>query len=299
MLRVVALVVAISAFVSSNAASATCRSGPVDAGNSGAKLVGQVSGRGAPVLMIPSLGRGPEDFAALAADIARSGHAAVTFDPRWFGRSTGPETATLADLGDDAAAVLVAACGPSARATVIGHAFGNRVARALAARHPTRVASVVLLAAGGQVPIAPEVARAIGIAASQGLRPDAERLAALRLAFFVRADQAPAWLIGWSPRAAELQDRALHATLADDWSSAGIAPLLIVQPTDDPVAPVANAAALAARAGARAAVIRLPKASHAILPEQPRAIAAVVARWLRGERRADRLQAAIDQRIMP
>jgi pimeloyl-ACP methyl ester carboxylesterase len=277
-------------------AAAECRApGPFEARNGDARLTATIIGRGPAVLMIPSLGRGPADFDDVASAVAGAGFTAIRFDPRWFGRSDGPEVATLFDLAADAAAVSAAAC-PGQKVIIVGHAFGNRVARAMAASRPDQVASVVLLAAGGKLPIAPDISTAIGVSASEGLKPDAERLAALRLAFFAKGRDPSVWLTGWSPRATELQARASRAQAAPEWWGAGAAPILIVQPTEDPVAPVANGEMLKAEIGDRAVLVRLPHTSHAILPEQPAAVSAVILKWLRGVRDARALQAAIDRK---
>src|SRR5262245_24019850 len=56
---------------------------------------------------------------------------------------------TVHDLAADVAGVLESLdCGP---AHLVGHAFGNRVARCLAADRPALVRSVMLLAAGGLI----------------------------------------------------------------------------------------------------------------------------------------------------
>lgn len=278
-------------------ASAACRKpGSFEAGNGAVRLVGQIEGAGPPVLLIPSLGRGPRDFDDLAQSLVLAGYSAIRFDPRWFGRSTGPESATLADLASDAAAVVEAACG-STKSIVIGHAFGNRVARMMAMKRSSRVSSIILLAAGGKVPIAPEITLAIGVAASEGLRADGERLAALQLAFFAPGQDASVWLSGWSPRAAELQAKAARSADPRTWWTAGDVRVLVLQPTEDPVAPVANAAALAAELGARASVVLLRHASHAILPEQPRAVSGAVIAWAKGERRIEIIQSIVDREI--
>lgn len=265
----------------------------------GARLEVKVEGSGPPVLMIPSLGRGPADFDSLSAALVAANFTSIRYAPRWFAPSDGPEAATLNDLGKDAAAVAAAAC-PGQSVTVIGHALGNRVARALAADTPAVVSSVILLAAGGQVPIPPGIAGAIARAAAEGELGEAERLRALEIAFFAPGNDARVWLTGWSPRAATLQGRAVRATVDSGWTTAGQAPLLVIQPTRDPVAPFANGEALARAAGDRVTLLALNQASHAILPEQPAAVAAVVLAWLRGERDRQTLQLLIDAAtVMP
>src|SRR5580658_4119072 len=93
-------------------------------------------GAGPLVVLIPSLGRGASDFDDLGSRLAAAGYLAAAIDPRGIGASEGPmEGATLWDYADDVAAV-VAALSPQAPAVLVGHAFGNRVVRATAARHP-------------------------------------------------------------------------------------------------------------------------------------------------------------------
>jgi len=64
------------------------------------------------------------------------------------------------------------------------------------------------------------------------------------------------------------------------------------------VAPIANARALQALAPGRVKVVSLPHASHAMLPEQPAALAAVTRAFLAGELDEAKLQAVIDQAVV-
>lgn len=277
-------------------ASPPCRqpADPVEHG--AARLTVRVEGTGRPVLMIPSLGRGMADFDLLARDLVARGYTSIRYEPRWFGPSTGPAEADLHDLSGDAAAVAAAAC-PDQPVAVIGHALGNRIARTMAADHPDQVSSIILLAAGGQVPIAPDIEQAILISASQGLAPDAERLKALATAFFAPGEDASAWLTGWNPQAAQLQARAVRVTQDRDWVAAGTVPLLIVQPMMDPVAPLANGRMLLESYRGQAILVTLDHASHAILPEQPAAVSAITLAWLAGEQDTTRLQAISERNV--
>jgi pimeloyl-ACP methyl ester carboxylesterase len=97
---------------------------------------------------------------------------------------------------DVAAAIEHAAGGP---AFVVGHAFGNRVARLLATVRPDLVRAVSLVAANvGRDPSPPKVRAAIRTSADPLLTDD-ERLAALRFAFFAPRNDATSWLRGWHP----------------------------------------------------------------------------------------------------
>ncbi|MHB8685257.1 MAG: alpha/beta fold hydrolase, partial [Dehalococcoidia bacterium] len=119
-----------------------------------------VRGEGPPVVLLPSLGRGADDFDDLSRRLAEAGFTAVAMDCRGVGESTGTtDRLTLHDYASDVALVIERVAG--APAHVVGHAFGNRVARCVAADHPALVRSVTLLAAGGQVEPDAEAWRAL------------------------------------------------------------------------------------------------------------------------------------------
>ena len=252
-------------------------------------------GFGRPILYIPSLARGVGDFDDLAGRMAKRGYMAILPDPRGWGGSQGPRAANLFELARDYEVVLGELCnGP---VDVVGHAFGNRVARALATASPEAVGRLALLAGGGEVQPTAEVRAALEGSAAQGEKPDAERLEDLQLAFFARGADASVWLTGWNLEMARSQGRANRATPPAEWWTAGRAPVLLVQAAEDPIAPPGNGAALKRDIGERLSLVSLPHASHAILPEQPEAVAAVLAAWFGGERAEPRLQAAIDAKV--
>ncbi|MEE8363841.1 MAG: alpha/beta hydrolase [Dehalococcoidia bacterium] len=238
-----------------------------------------VRGEGPPVVMHPSLGRGGSDFDDLAGRLAAAGFRAAAMDPRGVGRSRGPaDGLTLHDLASDIAAV-VGALGDDP-AHLIGHAYGNRVVRCAAADHPELVRSVTLLAAGGLVPPEPEAARALARCFELD-RPLAERLADVRSAFFAGESDPAVWTDGWWPETARLERAATQATPLEDWWTAGSAPVLVVQGLEDRVAPPANGRDIKERLGDRAELVEVSPAGHALLPEQPEAIAEAVVRFLR------------------
>jgi pimeloyl-ACP methyl ester carboxylesterase len=243
-----------------------------------------VRGHGPLVVLIPSLGRGAADFDDLATRLAAHGYEAAAIDPRGVGDSTGQMTGlTLADYADDVAAV-VAKLSPGP-AVLVGHAFGNRVARATAATHPEAVSALILLAAGGQVAPAPDASKALMEVFDTSL-PPADHRAAVDKAFFAPGNDPDVWLGGWYPAVMRSQRAALAATGAETWVGAGDVDILIVQAEDDMIAPPANAEALARAYPTRVKVVSLPHAGHAMLPEQPAAIADLVIRFL--DRRAGR-----------
>ena len=259
----------------------------------GVRIHVRTVGRGRPILMIPSLGRGADDFDALAAALARKGYMSVLPDPRMTGRSSATPPTDLFTLAQDNAAVIEALChGP---VDVVGHAYGNRVARALATSSPSLVARVALLAGGGEVEMRPEIRRALAGSFAQDTRSDADRLPDLQLAFFAKGNDPSVWLRGWYPAAAEAQVAADRRTETSRWWTAGKAPLLLVQAAEDPVAPAGNAVKLAQDVGTRLTQLDLRHASHAILPEQPKAVAAALAAYFKGRATQASLQRLLDR----
>src|SRR5215472_7635982 len=106
-------------------------------------------GRGRLTVMLPSRGRGSEDYDEVAAGIARAGFRVLRPRPRGVMRSTGPLAGiTLHDLAADVAFVIAREnAGP---AVIVGHAFGHFVARMTAVDHPHLVRGIALAAAAAK-----------------------------------------------------------------------------------------------------------------------------------------------------
>ncbi len=229
-------------------------------------------GAGPLIVLLPSLGRGAEDFDPIAERLAAAGFRVLRPQPRGIGRSKGPMAGIdLHDYASDvAAAIEHAAGGP---AFVVGHAFGNRVARLLATLRPDLVRAVSLVAANvGRDPSPPKVRAAIRNSADPSL-PDAERLAALRYAFFAPRNDASSWLRGWHPDVLAAERVAGDRTPREEDYAAGNAPVLYLQPDHDPLAHVENAQEYRRALGDRVTVVVIPHASHAAIAEQPGFIA--------------------------
>jgi pimeloyl-ACP methyl ester carboxylesterase len=117
-------------------------------------------GQGEAVVLLPggSLTVGYIDGPSQA--LADAGYRAVRINFRGSGKSTGSgEAVTLHTLAADVAGVIQAL--KLRQANVVGHAFGNRAARMVAADHPELVHSVILYAAGGKVPPKPPAEQAL------------------------------------------------------------------------------------------------------------------------------------------
>jgi pimeloyl-ACP methyl ester carboxylesterase len=225
--------------------------------------------------MIPSLGRGASDFDDLSRRLVAAGFTAVRPDPRGIGKSTGPmDNLTLHDLAADAALAIEALGGQPV--VVVGHAFGQRVGRTLAADRPKQVKATVLIAAGGKAPMKPGAQEAL-LGCFRLDRPDAERLVDVKLAFFAPGNDARVWRDGWYPRVATAQIAATRATPVEGWWNAGsAAPLLVIQGLQDTVAPPENGRMMKAELGDRVELLDIDGAGHALLPEQPEKIAAAI-----------------------
>jgi len=242
---------------------------------SGGHIAFSVEGTGPVVLMIPSLGRAAPDFDDLSRRLVAAGFTSVRPDPRGIGRGTGPmDDLTLHDLAADAALVIQALGGQPV--IVVGHAFGQRVGRTLAADRPELVTAMAMIAAGGKAPMKPGAAEAL-LGCFRLDRPDAERLADVAFAFFAPGNDASVWLGGWYPDVATAQVAASRATPVDGWWHAGSStPLLVIQGLQDTVAPPENGRMMKAELGDRVELLDIDGAGHALLPEQPEKIAAAI-----------------------
>ena len=238
-------------------------------------------GDGPLVVLLPSLGRGAEDFDAIAARVAAAGFRVLRPQPRGIGQSKGPMSGIdLHDYANDVGAVIEHAVnGP---AFVVGHAFGNRVARLLATIRPDLVRAVSLVAANvGKDPSPPNVRAAIRTSADP-TAPEAERLAALQFAFFAPGNDARPWLGGWHPDVLAAERIAGDRTSREEDYAAGRAPVLYLQPDHDALAHVDNAEEYKRALGDRVTVVVIPHASHAAIAEQPEFIADELIKYARG-----------------
>jgi len=247
--------------------------------NGPARLHVRIAGDGPTLVLLPGMARPATDLDPFAALLVKAGYRVVQPDPRGIGGSTGPlENITLHDLAADVAAVIQAAGG--APAVVIGHAFGNRVARCTAADRPDLVHAVVLLSSSGKVQPSAEIAEAIKIA-QDASQPRAARAEAARKAWFGPGRDISIWLDGWVEPVRVAQTAAAAATDVADWWTAGRANVLIVQGLADVSAPPANGRLLKDEIGDRATLVELEGIGHAVPIEDPAAVADVVLAWLR------------------
>jgi pimeloyl-ACP methyl ester carboxylesterase len=242
-------------------------------------------GSGPLVVLLPSRGRAAEDFNDIAAGIAKAGFRVLRPQPRGAGRSSGPmKDLSLHDFArDTAAAIRNAGGGP---AVLVGHAFGNWVARMTAIDHPQLVRGVVIVAAAAKAyPAGFEGAKGLSEAVRKSGDPalsDAERLHYLRIAFFAPGSDASVWLKGWYPEVDEAQFAAGRATRQSEWWPGGTVPLLDLQAALDPFKPRTMMNEIKQEFGERATIVVIPNSSHALLPEQPAAVVEAIVAWIGG-----------------
>jgi pimeloyl-ACP methyl ester carboxylesterase len=237
-----------------------------------------VEGTGPAVVLLPSLARDSDDYDIVAEGLAAAGFTVLRPKPRGIGRSTGPMTSiTLHDFARDIAeAVKTHGAG---RAVIVGHAYGNWVARMTAADHPALVRGVVIAAAAARQ-YAPELTTAVTAAGNLALS-DEQRLAALRFAFFAPGNDPTVWLKGWHPEIRNSQRAAVAAVRQDEWWSGGTAPLLDLQAAQDPFKPESKRNEMKDEFGERVTVMVIPNASHALIPEQPKAVVEALTTWIK------------------
>ena len=227
-------------------------------------------GRGPLLMLLPSLGRGAEDFGAISPLLAHACRV-VTPQPRGIGRSRGPMSGiTLHDYARDVAAVIEHEGGGPA--LIGGHAFGNFGARTTARDRPELVAGVALLGATHVWPVPPDVGNSI-MKSSDLQLPEHERLEHLKHAFFAPGNDARVWLDGWHPEVKKSQRLATDATPQAEWWQAGTAAILDVQPEEDVMIPLESRSRYRDELGERVSIVTVPNAGHALLPEQPQAVA--------------------------
>ncbi len=241
--------------------------------NNSVEIETYVDGQGPAFVILPSYGRdGGKDFDDITARVVGAGWKVLRPQPRGVAGSKGPMTdVILHDLADDVASCIRSLCdGP---AVLLGHAL----ARMAATDHPELVKAVIL--ASSQATEVPEDIAKTPFIVGDTSAPEADRLAALREAFFAPDRDARIWLEGWYPETLTMQHAAVQAVaLADYWACGGV-PLLELIGARDPFKPKAYWNELRDQFGDRVTTVVID-ASHALFPEQPDMVADAVLPWL-------------------
>ncbi len=233
---------------------------------------------GAPLVMLPSSQRDASDFDDSAGRLADAGFRVLRPWPRGMGRSTATtEALTLSVLAADAMA-SVQALGGGRPAILIGHAFGHFVARVADFEHASQVRGVVIAAAAARM-FPAQVTQTLAIA-SDPTQPVTERLRQLRLGFFAEGNDPRAWLEGWHPQLRAVYRAAGAVPDKSVWWPVTHSPILDLQASEDPWRPPETRQELRAALGEKVTVREIAHASHALLVEQPQAVADNVIEWV-------------------
>lgn len=250
------------------------------------RVFGLSESNGQYVAIVPSFGRGVEDYtevygSTLTTRLVEAGYRVVLVQPRGIGRSSGeltPGNVTMRLLAHDLLASFDALGIDSV--DLIGHAFGNRLARTFATFFPERVHRLVLLAAGGAFVLNEEQRRCLNDSFNLALDED-ERLDALRRAFFARGNDPAVWLNGWYPDLARAQIHAVSKVDGESFKRAGGKPFLLIQASEDFIAPPDKAGrVLKSELGEQVIYAEIPFAGHALTPEQPEIVATLIVQYL-------------------
>lgn len=240
------------------------------------------------ILLLPGSGGGINRFGELAIRLCEFGFRCIAMNYRGAGESTlGSDTTTLSlhDYSADAATVIQ---NFGRNAVVLGNAFGNRVARCLALDYPHIVSYLVLVCAGGQIPIDQKIASRMQDMTNDKLARE-ERIAAAAETLFAHGNSVPEWFIddNRSLLAARLCSDAFDATQSNDWQSGGSAKMLIIQGDKDLIAVPENAQILKKRYPDRVTVQIIENAGHAVLNERTVKVAMYIKAFLHGRKPSD------------
>jgi pimeloyl-ACP methyl ester carboxylesterase len=88
------------------------------------------------------------------------------------------------------------------------------------------------------------------------------------------------WLSGWHPEVRDSQRAAVAAVKQDEWWSGGSAPLLDLQAAQDPFKPATKRNEMKNEFGDRVTLVVIDNASHALIPEQPKAVVDALVEWV-------------------
>jgi pimeloyl-ACP methyl ester carboxylesterase len=242
----------------------------------GVKIYWEEQGEGDPLLLIMGLGCASGVWHRTTPELSRS-YRTVIFDNRGIGLSDSPPGPySISTMANDAAAILDAATIESAH--IFGYSMGGMIAQELALQHPRRVRSLILggTNCGGREAIraAPEVLNVLMAKATNPVDAFWEMVP------YIYDSSTPREKI---QQDLEVRSRAfptresyqaqLQAIIA--WKSSGRlsaikSPTLVIHGETDQLIPVENADILAKEIP-DARLVKLAKASHVFLTDQPQA----------------------------
>jgi pimeloyl-ACP methyl ester carboxylesterase len=241
-----------------------------------------------PVLLLHGQPGSPRDWDRVVAEIGPRARTLAPARPGWD-----PETEPLGLEGNAAAALGALDRAGLTQAVVVGHSLGGAVAAWLAARHPERVAGLVLVAPAADTRSLTAVDRllaapVLGDLMSAGFMLTAGGAAAtrpVRRALGTRLGIGSAYLRSFAPillspsawRAFVAEQRMLIRELPELELRLPeiLAPTTVVAGTADRVVPIRSARAVADRIGG-ATLIELEGAHHLLHQQRPAELAQII-----------------------
>lgn len=225
------------------------------------------------VVLLPSLGRPASDFDVLCEALQVAGFNTLALDPP----HSLPGEPTLHDLAEYVITSIDAAQIGSFH--LVGHAFGNRLARMVTTDYPDRVHTLTLLAAGGYVEMERDILQSLITCFDETLS-DEIHMHHVSRAFFAEGNDATVWRDGWMTDVMRLQQSALARVDRTEWWDAVAPRVLVVQALQDVIAPVGNGQKYASDHPTITTLIDIDGAGHAMLPEQPEVISTALISFL-------------------
>jgi pimeloyl-ACP methyl ester carboxylesterase len=215
-------------------------------------------------------------WALLARFFAHRGFAVLAPDLPGHGRSAGEPLATIAAQADWTAKLIAAAGAGAGAATLIGHSMGSLIALETAARHPSRVCRIGLIATAAAMPVSAALLDAAK--ADDHAAIDMLRIWGYGFRAGIGGSLAPGlWMLGGAER---LLERARPGVLFNDLSACnaygdGLAsatrvtvPAMLILGERDLMTPAKSGVELAA-ALPNARLVTLTGAGHMLLSERP------------------------------
>jgi pimeloyl-ACP methyl ester carboxylesterase len=254
------------------------------------QIEANVDGTGEIIILLAAGGQEASSFDSFTPLINKAGYKTVAINRRGFAGSKGPlENLTLHDLANDIAGVIKMLGEKPVH--VLGWAFGNRVARCLAEDHPHLVKTLILLAAGGRVPLNPEASKYFAILVKTDSSREA-RLEALKFLYFSPSTDMETVIQAFRGRETTREERQAHrkageahgkanrATPIMEWWNGGHAPMLVIQGLDDQSAVPENGWILKRDHGDRIKLVNIEKVGHFMIYEQPEKVAEEILSFL-------------------
>ena len=243
------------------------------------RVFGNTMADGEQVVIVPSLGRGVEDYtekykSTITSRLVEAGYQVVLIQPRGIGKSSGdltPQNASMSMFAQDIKAVLDKL--GIKQAHFVGHAFGNRLVRTYATLYPEYVDHLVLMASGGNFEMTSQQQKCLKNSFNLELS-DTDRLQFIQCAFFAQGNDPSVWLTGWYPQLASAQILSGQMINGEFFKKAGGKPFLLIQAAEDFIAPPDKAGkVLKKELGDQVTYVEIPHAGHALSSEQPDLIA--------------------------